>query len=133
MAQGQMLETRGVRYRGLYAGRAGSRAHFGALLLGYYDKSKKLIYAGRVGTGFNEKTIAALHKKLSKLVQPKSPYSNLSGTAGQARGVSWVKPVLVAEIQFRTGPTICIFGIRHSRGSARTSPPARSSTTSPCR
>ena len=36
----------------------GSRAHFGALLLGYHDHGKKLIYAGRVGTGFNEKTLA---------------------------------------------------------------------------
>ena len=37
---------------------SGSRSHFGALLLGYYDHGKKLIYAGRVGTGFNEKTLA---------------------------------------------------------------------------
>ena len=79
---------------------SGGRSHFGALLLGYYDHGKKLIYAGRVGTGFNEKTLAALHQKLTKLVQPGSPYSNLSGTAGQARNVTWVKPALVAEIEF---------------------------------
>ena len=42
----------------------------------------------------------ALHRKLAKLVQARSPYSNLSGTSGEARDVSWVKPVLVAEIQF---------------------------------
>ena len=35
----------------------GSRSHFGALLLGYYDESKELIYAGRVGTGFNDRTL----------------------------------------------------------------------------
>jgi bifunctional non-homologous end joining protein LigD len=78
----------------------GSRSHFGALLLGYYDHGKKLIYAGRVGTGFNEKTLAALHQKLTKLVQPRSPYVNLSGANGRARDVSWVKPALVAEVQF---------------------------------
>ena len=78
----------------------GRRSHFGALLLGYYDRRKNLVYAGRVGTGFNETTIATLHQKLGKLVQPQSPYANLSGTTGQARGVSWVKPVLVAQIQF---------------------------------
>jgi bifunctional non-homologous end joining protein LigD len=78
----------------------GRRSHFGALVLGYYDKNKKFLYAGRVGTGFSETTIAAVHRKLSKLVQPESPYANLSGTAGQARDVSWVKPVLVAQIQF---------------------------------
>jgi bifunctional non-homologous end joining protein LigD len=79
---------------------SGKRPHFGALLLGYYDRGKKLIYAGRVGTGFNEKTLAALHKKLTELKQSRSPYSNLSGITGQARDVSWVKPVLVAEIEF---------------------------------
>ncbi len=79
---------------------SGSRSHFGALLLGYYDPRKKLIYAGRVGTGFNEKTLAALHQKLSRLVQTRSPFANLSGTTGEARDVSWVKPTLVAEIQF---------------------------------
>jgi bifunctional non-homologous end joining protein LigD len=79
---------------------AGTRKHFGALLLGYYDHDQKLIYAGRVGTGFNKTTLNALHAKLVKLVRARSPYSNLSGTTGDAKGVSWVKPVLVAEIEF---------------------------------
>jgi bifunctional non-homologous end joining protein LigD len=79
---------------------SGSRSHFGALLVGYYDHQKDFIYAGRVGTGFNEETLALLHGKLTKLVQPTSPFSNLSGTTGQARDVTWVKPELVAEIEF---------------------------------
>jgi bifunctional non-homologous end joining protein LigD len=79
---------------------SGSRSHFGALLVGYYDHARKLIYAGRVGTGFSAKTLGALHRKLTRLVQPQSPYSNLSGTTGEARDVSWVKPVLVAEVEF---------------------------------
>ncbi len=79
---------------------SGSRSHFGALLLGYHDQGKKLVYAGRVGTGFNEKTLGTLHRKLSKLVQRGSPFSNLSGTTGDARDVSWVKPMLVAEVEF---------------------------------
>jgi bifunctional non-homologous end joining protein LigD len=78
----------------------GSRSHFGALLLGYYGRAKKFIYAGRVGTGFNEKSLADLHQKLRRLVRTRSPYANLSGTTGEARGVSWVKPSLVAEVQF---------------------------------
>ncbi len=78
----------------------GSRAHFGALLLGYFNHAKKLIYAGRVGTGFNQTTLTELHRKLTQLEQAKSPYSNLTGTSGDARDVSWVKPVLVAEISF---------------------------------
>ncbi len=79
---------------------SGHRSHFGALLLGYHDHGKKLVYAGRVGTGFNAATLTALHQKLSKLERTRSPYSNLAGTTGQARDVTWVKPVLVAEIEF---------------------------------
>jgi bifunctional non-homologous end joining protein LigD len=78
----------------------GRRTHLGALLLGYYDRGSRLIYAGRVGTGFNEASLATLHRKLAKLVRKRSPYSNLSSDTGEARDVTWVKPTLVAEIQF---------------------------------
>lgn len=78
----------------------GSRTHFGALLLGYYDSGKKLRYAGRVGTGFDAKTLADLHAKLTKLERVRSPFVDLSGSTGAARDVTWVKPVLVAEIRF---------------------------------
>ena len=78
----------------------GSRTHFGALAIGYYDDDHQLKYAGRVGTGFDDRTLGTLHAKLSKLVQKKSPFSDLSGTTGQARGVTWVKPSLVAQIEF---------------------------------
>ena len=79
---------------------SGNRAHSGALLLGYYDRGNNLIYAGRVGTGFDEKTLATVHQKLIKLERTSSPFSNLSGTSGLAHDVSWVKPELVAEIEF---------------------------------
>ncbi len=78
----------------------GSRRYFGALLLGYYDRKHRLIYAGRVGTGFGERTLAELHGRLTELVQEKSPFADLSGNTGQARGVAWVKPSLVAQIEF---------------------------------
>jgi bifunctional non-homologous end joining protein LigD len=78
----------------------GSRTNFGALALGYFDQRHQLQYAGRVGTGFDDTTLAAVHQKLLKLVQAKSPFANLSGTSGQARGVTWVKPQLVAQIEF---------------------------------
>jgi bifunctional non-homologous end joining protein LigD len=79
---------------------SGARSHFGALAIGYYDDEDELKYAGRVGTGFDERTLGTLHAKLVKLAQPKSPFSDLSGTTGQARGVTWVKPSLVAQIVF---------------------------------
>ena len=78
----------------------GSRTHFGALAIGYYDDDHQLKYAGRVGTGFDERTLGTLHAKLNKLTQKESPFSDLSGTTGQARGVTWVKPALVAQIEF---------------------------------
>lgn len=69
----------------------------GALLLGYYHRSK-LIYAGRTGTGFTQKTQHTLRKQLGKLVQTKSPFVELP--KGVSRGAHWVKPELVAQISF---------------------------------
>jgi len=79
---------------------SGSRNHFGALSIGYYDDEHCLRYTGRVGTGFDDRTLRDLHGKLTKLVQKASPFSDLSGHTGQARGVTWVKPLLVAQIEF---------------------------------
>jgi bifunctional non-homologous end joining protein LigD len=79
---------------------SGGRQHFGALLLGYYDRSSKLVYAGRVGTGFSDRTLADLHAEFSKLTQKTSPFADLKGETGQARGVTWLKPALVAQVEF---------------------------------
>lgn len=78
----------------------GGRRHLGALLLGYYGPDKALIYAGRVGTGFSDETLASLAERLQKHLRGSSPFQNLSGATGLARGVRWVDPVLVAEIEF---------------------------------
>lgn len=77
-----------------------SRTHFGALLLGYYDKRQELVYSGRVGTGFDQRSLGELHAKFLPLVHSKSPFANLSGTTGQARDVTWLKPSLVAQVEF---------------------------------
>jgi bifunctional non-homologous end joining protein LigD len=82
----------------------GSRQQFGALLVGYYE-GKELRYAGKVGTGFNEATLAALGEKLRKLEQPDPPFADpVRDLPRQAR---WVKPKLVAQVGFgewtRTG------------------------------
>ena len=78
---------------------AGSRAHLGALLLGVYDDERNLRYAGRVGTGFNAKTLADLRPRLDKIAHKSPPFSN-PPTGGDAKGVHWVRPELVAEIAF---------------------------------
>ncbi len=69
----------------------------GALIIGYFEKGK-LLYAGRSGTGFTQKTQQTLHKQLTKLAQPKSPFIDIP--KGVSRGVHWVKPELVAQISF---------------------------------
>ncbi len=48
---------------GGYTPPAGARKHFGALLVGYYDKGR-LLFAGKVGTGFDSKLLSTLHKQM---------------------------------------------------------------------
>jgi bifunctional non-homologous end joining protein LigD len=81
---------------GGYTDPAGSRPGFGALLMGVREHGK-LRYAGRVGTGFNDATLRELTKRLARLRQKASPFA---GGAGRQKGAHWVKPELVAEIQF---------------------------------
>lgn len=73
----------------------GARSHFGALLLGAWD-DRGLRYVGKVGTGFDERTLAALAARLRPLVvgtptlvdPPREP------------GTTWVEPRLVAQVAF---------------------------------
>jgi bifunctional non-homologous end joining protein LigD len=71
----------------------------GALLLGYY-RGGKLIYAGRSGTGFTQKTHRMMRERLDELVRKESPFDEIP--AGAGRGAHWVKPELVAQISFAT-------------------------------
>jgi bifunctional non-homologous end joining protein LigD len=75
---------------------AGSRRYFGALLLGVYERGK-LIYAGHAGTGFDTRTLAALHEKLARIETKRSPFQSVPKVNAP---VHWVKPNLVAEIKF---------------------------------
>ncbi|MGF6108516.1 DNA ligase D [Pseudomonas frederiksbergensis] len=81
-----------------YTAPQGSRSGFGALLLGVYD-DKGLVYAGRVGTGFNQANLKLFHGQLQKIERKTSPLDK-SLTAAQARGVHWVEPTLVCEAEF---------------------------------
>jgi bifunctional non-homologous end joining protein LigD len=82
---------------GGYTDPSGSRTGFGALLIGVYE-SNRLIYAGRVGTGFNTGLLKSLAARLKRLQQPKTPFHNR--VPGPLRDVHWVRPELVAEIAF---------------------------------
>ncbi len=83
---------------GGYTKPEGARVGFGALLVGYYDKDD-LIYAGKVGTGFTHETLRQLTSELKKQPTEKSPFKN-PPRGYKRRGVTWVKPKLVGEVQF---------------------------------
>ena len=74
----------------------GERIGFGALLVGYYDAGK-LVYAGKVGTGYERATLLRLKKQLQAL---ETNVSSFMGNGLPRRGVHWVKPELVAELGF---------------------------------
>lgn len=69
--------------------------HISALLLGYY-KDKKLVYVGKVGTGFNAKDKQELHKSFQKYIRKSCPFvENI-----KEKNVTWISPHFVAEIQY---------------------------------
>jgi bifunctional non-homologous end joining protein LigD len=74
-----------------------SRVGFGALLLGYYD-SGDLVYAGKVGTGFDTRTLERLHAVLARLERETAPFTK--GHLPSPRGVHWVTPRLVGQVGF---------------------------------
>ncbi len=76
-----------------------SRVGIGALLLGYHDEKKRLVYAGRVGTGFDTKLLKDLRVMLEKQAVKTSPL-DVDAPARERRAATWVKPVNVAEISF---------------------------------
>jgi DNA ligase D-like protein (predicted ligase) len=81
---------------GGYTDPKGHRIGFGALLVGYYDAGK-LVYAGKVGTGFNDETLRRLGKQLARLETRTNPFAL---GAPPTRGAHWVRPKLVAQIGF---------------------------------
>jgi bifunctional non-homologous end joining protein LigD len=75
---------------------AGSRSHFGALLLGAYDRGK-LHFVGKVGTGFNQESLGTLFKKFRPLVRQQSPFVD----PPRERDVTFLAPKLVAQISYQ--------------------------------
>ncbi len=77
----------------------GSRTGFGALLLGYHLPDGKLVYSGKVGTGFDERDLKEMTSNLTALETDNSPFVN-PPTGYEAKGVRWIRPELVAEVEF---------------------------------
>jgi bifunctional non-homologous end joining protein LigD len=94
---------------GGYTNPKGARAHFGALLVGFFE-DKKLKYCGKVGTGFNAKLLGSLHTRLKELDRADCPFINLPElrgsryspriTVGEMKKCHWVKPELVCQVTF---------------------------------
>ena len=94
---------------GGYTPPQGSRKHFGAILVGYYE-NKKLVFAGKVGTGFTVEWLSILHKKFRAEERSDCPFVDLPSkqngqwvlgiTPSMMRKMHWVNPVFVCEIKF---------------------------------
>jgi bifunctional non-homologous end joining protein LigD len=82
---------------GGYTEPEGSRAHFGSIVLGLYDKQDRLIHVGQAGSGFDQKSLEEVWKLLKKRETKKNPFH---GEVEALRKVYWVKPELVAEIEY---------------------------------
>ena len=100
---------------GGYTPPQGARKHFGAILVGYYENKKKkedsrLVFAGKVGTGFTAKSLSMLDKKFQKETRDNCPFVDLPSkqngqwvqgiTPSMMRKIHWVNPVFVCEIKF---------------------------------
>ncbi|ROZ77566.1 DNA ligase D [Ramlibacter sp. WS9] len=82
---------------GGYTDPKGSRTGLGSLLLGVYDDKGTLQYAGNVGTGFNEKSLRELKKRLNAVAADKGSFAP---NPALPRGAHWVRPDLVCEVSF---------------------------------
>jgi bifunctional non-homologous end joining protein LigD len=102
---------------GGYTPPGGARKYFGAILVGYYEsdagraaKNRRLMFAGKVGSGFTEKSLSILYKKFQKVARNDCPFADLPARQGgewvqgitpsMMRKMHWVDPVFVAQIKF---------------------------------
>jgi bifunctional non-homologous end joining protein LigD len=72
----------------------------GALAVGYYDGGR-LVYAGRIGTGYTQATARALWKRLHAIERERPPFDVIPAAERRRRDVRWVEPKLVIESHFR--------------------------------
>jgi bifunctional non-homologous end joining protein LigD len=77
----------------------GARNHIGSLLVGYYEGGK-LVYAGKVGTGFTMKLLVEVKALLEPLETTKCPFTPEPARAWTGPGRHWVTPKLVGEVAF---------------------------------
>ncbi|MGH7996699.1 MAG: non-homologous end-joining DNA ligase, partial [Opitutaceae bacterium] len=87
----------------------GGRSHFGAILIGYF-RDGELRYAGKVGSGYDQRQLRELHALFLRRRARACPFPGLSRQShggfgarmdgAKMRKVTWLKPELVAQIRF---------------------------------
>jgi bifunctional non-homologous end joining protein LigD len=85
---------------GWVPGKGARATTFGALLLGYYDATGALRYAGRVGTGFTEAVLADLQASLAAIARDSTPFADPLESRTAEREAHFVEPELVAQVRF---------------------------------
>jgi ATP-dependent DNA ligase len=75
----------------------GARVGLGALLVGYFE-GDDLVFAGKIGTGFDTKLLLDLRARLDRLDIPKPPFTK--GTGLPRLGSHWVRPEIVVQVAF---------------------------------
>jgi bifunctional non-homologous end joining protein LigD len=75
----------------------GARVGLGALLVGYFE-NKDLVFAGKIGTGFDTKLLLDLRRRLERLEIPKPPFTIATGLPKLR--VHWVRPSIVVQVNF---------------------------------
>lgn len=92
---------------GGYTGGLGGRADtFGSLLIGQYDDEGKLVYAGNVGSGFDDQLLVSLKERLGGIATDESPFAEEPKRGGtpfarpKNTPITFVKPELVAVVRF---------------------------------
>jgi bifunctional non-homologous end joining protein LigD len=97
----KIVQSEEVAIGGWLPGEGRRRDRIGALLVGVRDDDGRLRYAGRVGTGFTESELDRLAGLLRPLEQDRSPFEAGRAGATPPRGAVWVRPALLAEVEFR--------------------------------
>ena len=94
---------------GGYTDPEGARAHFGSIIVGYYE-GDQLMFAGNVGSGFNAALLRKLHSMFKKIARDSCPFANLpvsraskwgqSLTASEMKRCHWLEPQIVCQVKF---------------------------------
>ena len=94
---------------GGYTEPQGSRSHFGSVLVGYFE-NQKLRFAGKVGTGFNERLLESLFRRFQGLRISGCPFTDLPSksagrwnqgiTPAQMKRCTWLRPEVVCQVKF---------------------------------